>query len=72
MMITIKTLVREKQITLTDLARQLGYSRVHITNVSNGAPAGPRLAQKLVAWSGGRLKTDDLLYSSICSQVYQK
>lgn len=58
---TIKQIAQSQGITLTELAKLMGYSRVHITNVANGAPAGPKLAKKLVAWSDRKLTTDDLL-----------
>ena len=57
----IKELANEKNVTLTKLAQQLGYSRVHLTNVANGAPVGIKLAKKLVEWSGGALTYEDLL-----------
>jgi transcriptional regulator with XRE-family HTH domain len=57
-----KKLVQEQNITLKDLAKQLRVSRVHLTNIANGAPAGKQLAKKIEAWSGGLISHSELLY----------
>jgi transcriptional regulator with XRE-family HTH domain len=64
---TLKEFANIKNMTLTEIARQLSYSRVHLTNVANGAPAGKKLTKKLVIWSSGALKADDLLYPDASS-----
>jgi hypothetical protein len=57
-----KQFVKQKNLSLTDLAKDLGYSRVHLTNVANGFPAGKRLAKKIELWSGGQVPAVCLLY----------
>jgi len=57
-----KQLVRQKNITLTDLAKFFNVSRVHLTNIANGSPAGRRLAKKIESWSDGAISHSELLY----------
>ena len=56
-----KRLVRRRNTTLKKVATELDYSRVHITNVANGHPAGKKLIAKLIIWSKGQLSVSDLL-----------
>lgn len=58
----LKKEVKRRRMTLTDLARHLGYSRAHITMVANGGPAGKRLAQKIEQWSEGNVPAICLIF----------
>ena len=57
-----KRIVRQKNITLTQLARELNISRVHLTNVANGEPAGKHLAKQIEKWSDGQITHSELIY----------
>jgi transcriptional regulator with XRE-family HTH domain len=57
-----KQTVNSSGITLTDLAKILGVSRVHLTNIANGEPAGKKLAEKIFKWSKGQIVHTDVLY----------
>ena len=57
-----KQAVNKAGITLTDLARKFDVSRVHLTNVANGEPAGKKLADKIFKWSNGQITHTDILY----------
>ena len=57
-----KQTVNSSGITLTELAKILGVSRVHLTNIANGEPAGKKLAEKIFKWSKGKIVHTDVLY----------
>jgi transcriptional regulator with XRE-family HTH domain len=59
----LKRIAKQKKITLTELAKQLEISRVHLTNIANGRePAGKRLAKKIEIWSDGQITHSELIY----------
>ena len=43
-----KQLVRKRNMTLTSLAKYFNVSRVHLTNIANGSPAGRQLAKRIM------------------------
>lgn len=63
--IVIKT-IKEKGITITDLAKMIKYSRPFISNVLNKKQsATPRVIKTLIDAIGGDLTEEDFLVSKI-------
>lgn len=48
--------------SVTGAADELGVSRVRLSQLVNGKPAGRKLALKIQKWSGGVVKATDLFY----------
>ncbi|RLI50020.1 MAG: hypothetical protein DRP09_20270 [Candidatus Thorarchaeota archaeon] len=58
----LKKVVKKRGLTLTQLAREFCITRVHLTNIANGEPAGKKLAKKIEEWSQGEITHTELLY----------
>ena len=55
--------IREiRQITHEQAANEIGCSRVWLTTLCNGKPAGRRMARAVAGWSGGWLAEQDLMF----------
>ena len=52
----------EREITITQAAKELGYTRPHITAVCNGLPGGRRLAEIIEEWSSRKVKAIDVIF----------
>ena len=51
-----------KQITVSDAASQLSVTPQRVYQLLNGDLPGAKLTLKIVEWSEGAVRTDDLLF----------
>ena len=70
-MTLLKQFLKKKGITITKMAKDIGYSRPYLTTVVNGAPGGKRLAQIIEDWSDCEVLHDSILYPNLYPNNYQ-
>lgn len=57
-----KYIYETRRITISEAARELGCTRVHLSNVVNGNSAASRkFAREIQKWSRGAIKASEVL-----------
>jgi len=56
----LKEYIKWKRLSTPEVLEALDITRQHLWNITNGHPTGRKLALKIIRWSGGQVRFEDM------------